>query len=58
MIMNKSKEPKTAAQRMADQRQRRAATGIIQINLYADKRDHEFIKSFVAELAKKRITNQ
>jgi len=50
-------QPKTAAQRMAEQRQRRAALGLVQINLYADKRDHAAIKDFAAKLQAKRLTS-
>ena len=53
--MSANPTPKTSAQRMADHRQRRAALGLVQLNIVADKRDHEAIKAFAAKLQGLRI---
>ena len=52
--MKSTSRPKTSAQRMAAQRQRRAAAGLVQLNLYADKRDHATIKAFAADITNRR----
>lgn len=44
----------SAAQRMAELRKRRAAQGVAQLNIVADKLDHKAIKAFVVKLGNSR----
>ena len=41
---------KSLPNRMREFRERRKTAGLVQLNLYADKRDHEAIKRFAEQL--------
>ena len=45
---------KTSAQRMNETRDRRAALGLVRLELYAHPDDHEAIKAHAAKLQRKR----
>lgn len=46
---------KTATQRMRDTRERRAALGLVRLELYAHPDDHDAIKAAAEKLQRKRV---